>query len=138
MQTKPKTDTVVRAKRILLVEDESSVRATFRLLLELDGHLVTEASNGIEALDLFNKGQFDLVMTDFEMPGMKGNSLALSIKGVAPRQPVLMVTAYGGKVVNLDNPVDAILNKPFTMADLRCALARLLTNTDSPERRNGN
>jgi CheY-like chemotaxis protein len=63
-------------KRILLVDDEPSVRGAFRMMLEIDDHTVTEASNGAEALELFTKGQFDLVTTDFDMPVMKGNVLA--------------------------------------------------------------
>ena len=61
---------IIRGKRILLVDDESGVREAFRRMLEIDGHIVAEADNGAEALDLFTKGQFDLVTTDFEMPVM--------------------------------------------------------------------
>jgi len=95
-------------------------------MLELDGHTVTEAGDGAEGLDLFGKGQFDLVITDFEMPIMKGNELAVNIKKLAPAQPILMITAYGKDIGDSKNPVDAILNKPFTLDDLRCAIAKLL------------
>ena len=118
---------IIRGKRILLVDDESGLRGSFRLLLEIDSHIVTEADNGAEALDLFTKGQFDLVMTDFEMPVMKGNELAVRIKKLAPKQPILMITAYGRELGESQNPVDSILNKPFTFDDLRGAIAKLLT-----------
>src|SRR6516225_11242387 len=74
----------VRGKRILLVEDQESVRACLRMILELEGHQVTEAGNGAEALNLFASGHFDLVITDLEMPVMKGNELAVSLKLLAP------------------------------------------------------
>ena len=119
---------IIRGKRILLVDDEPGVRGLFRMILELDDHTVTEANNGAEALDLFTKGQFDLVATDFEMPVMKGNELAVRIKDLAPRQPVLMITAYERELGDPENPVDSILIKPFTLDALREAIGMLLSN----------
>jgi CheY-like chemotaxis protein len=119
---------IIRGKRILLVDDEPGVRGLFRMILELDDHTVTEANNGAEALDLFTKGQFDLVATDFEMPVMKGNELAVRIKDLAPRQPVLMITAYERELGDPENPVDSILIKPFTLDALRGAIGMLLSN----------
>jgi CheY-like chemotaxis protein len=119
---------IIRGKRILLVDDEPGVRGSFRVILELDDHTVTEANNGAEALDLFTKGQFDLVATDFEMPVMKGNELAVRIKDLAPRQPVLMITAYERELGDPENPVDSILIKPFTLDALRGAIGMLLSN----------
>ena len=119
---------LIRGKRILLVDDEQGVRKSFRMILELDDHTVTEANNGAEALDLYTKGQFDLVATDFEMPVMKGNELAVRIKRLAPKQPILMITAYEKELGDPENPVDSILNKPFTLDNLRAAIAKLLSN----------
>ena len=119
---------IIRGKRILLVEDEPNVRGSFRMILEIDDHTVTEASNGAEALDLFTQGQFDLVATDYEMPVMKGNELAVRVKKLAPKQPILMITAYAKELGDSENPVDAILNKPFTRDALRGAIAKLLPN----------
>jgi two-component system cell cycle response regulator CpdR len=119
---------MIRGKRILLVDDEASVRGAFRMMLEFDDHTVTEANDGAEALELFSKGQFDLVSTDFEMPVMKGNALAVRIKTLSPKQPILMVTAHEIKLGDSENPVDRILNKPFTLEKLRGAIAELLSN----------
>jgi CheY-like chemotaxis protein len=119
---------IIRGKRILLVDDEPSVRETLRMMLKFEGHSVTEANDGAEALDLFTKGQFDLVATDFEMPVMKGNELAVRIKKLSPKQPILMITAYEIKIGDSENPVDGILSKPFTMDNLRGAIAKLLSN----------
>ena len=85
-------------------------------------------SNGGEALAAFAKDQFDLVMTDFEMPSMKGNELASRIKKVAPRQPVLMMTAHE-RVIGSYNPVDAVLRKPFSLDELREVMAQLIPAT---------
>ena len=117
----------IRRKRILIVDDEAHLRTCLRMMLELEGHQVTEASNGAEALNLFTIGEFDLVITDFEMPVMKGNEVAVGIKLLAPSLPVLMVT--GSRIARPDdrNPVDALLSKPFTVNELRCAVGKLLS-----------
>ena len=116
-----------RRKSILLADDQQSVREAISLLLSLDEHAVVEASNGAEALDLFRRGQFDLVITDFDMPKMKGNELATRIKQLSPAQPILMITAYAEKLGASDNPVDALLDKPFQIEDLRRTMAELLS-----------
>ena len=123
---------VVRGRRILLVEDQESVRAALRMMLELDGHQVTEAGNGAEGLNSFTAGQFDLVITDFEMPVMKGNMLAANIKRLAPGLPILMITASPLARRNADNPVDALLDKPFHVPELRGALGKLLLPRPEP------
>ena len=118
----------VRGKRILLVDDEEPLRRLVRMMLELDGHQVTEAGNGAEALSLFTMGEFDLVITDFEMPEMKGNELAVRIKLLDPSLPILMITASERACLHVENPVDALLHKPLTMPELHDALGRLLSD----------
>jgi CheY-like chemotaxis protein len=118
---------VIRGKRILIVEDEEPLRACLRMMLELEGYQVTEANDGAKALKLFNVGEFDLVITDFQMPVMEGNKLAANIRLLAPTLPILMVTASARARRDADNPVDALLNKPFTVTDLHCVLEKLLS-----------
>ena len=122
----------VRGKRILLVDDEEPLRACLRLMLELEGHQVTEAGNGVEALNLFNINHFDLVITDFEMPVMKGNMLAVNIKQLAPSLPILMITASARARRDTENPVDALLDKPFNVPDLHRAIGKLLSARPEP------
>jgi DNA-binding response OmpR family regulator len=119
------TDDIL-GKRILLVEDERAVRETFRLLLAKDQHIVVEANNGAEAFALFLREKFDLVITDYEIPFLKGNELAAKIKRAAPSQPVLMVTAFDQRP-GLQNPVDIVLNKPFNTARFLSSVANLLS-----------
>jgi len=118
-------DKILR-KRILLVDDERFVRESIARLLSKDEHTVVEANNGAEAFSLFTRSQFDLVMTDFEIPFMKGNELAARIKQLAPCQPILMITGHEERP-SPDNPVDAVLNKPFDLSQLRKAIAELLS-----------
>ena len=116
----------VPGKRILLVEDEQPLRSCLRMMLELEGHQVSEASNGAEALKIFNPDEFDLVITDYEMPVMQGNQLAIRIKRLAPSLPILMVTGSGQARRDATNPVDLVMSKPFTMTDLRLVVGELL------------
>jgi CheY-like chemotaxis protein len=126
-QERPASRDRPRRKRILLVDDQKSVRETISLVLRLDDHTVIEAEDGPAALGLFMHDHFDLVITDFEMPIMKGNELAARIKQHSPAQPILMITAYAERLADSDNPVDGILDKPFHLQDLRQVLAELLS-----------
>jgi len=121
-------------KNILLVEDQPGVREACCLMLRIEGHTVAQAKDGLEALDLFAKRRFDLVMTDFSMPGMSGCELAAKLKELAPSQPILMITAYAAEVRGYQNSVDAILPKPFSLGELRQVLAQLLSRNSSGPR----
>jgi CheY-like chemotaxis protein len=116
----------VLGKRILLADDQQDVRELTKLMLDMDEHVVTEAANGREALDLFAPDRFDLVITDYLMPVMKGDELARSIKRLAPSEPILMITGSAGELGGMQMSVDAVLNKPFAFEDLRQAVAQLL------------
>jgi two-component system cell cycle response regulator CpdR len=115
---------ILRGKRILVADDEQAVREAISMLLSVDDHTVTEAENGAEAFAIFTQGKFDLVITDFAMPVMKGNELAVKIKNLAPNQPVVMLTAYAEQR-NAENPVDLVINKPFHLHELREAIAEV-------------
>jgi CheY-like chemotaxis protein len=122
----------VPGKRILLVEDEEPLRDCLRMMLEFAGYQVTEANNGAEGLNLFSIGEYDLVITDFEMPVMEGNRLAIGIKSLAPSLPILMISGSERARRDAKNPVDALLNKPFTVIDLHCALQQLFLFRPEP------
>ena len=116
----------VLRKRILLADDQQEVREVTKLMLGIDEHIVTEAASGREALDLFTPDRFDLVITDYVMPLMKGDELARNIKRLAPSEPILMITGSAEELGGVRGSVDAILNKPFGFKDLRQAVAQLL------------
>lgn len=117
----------VLGKRILLADDQQGVRAAIKFLLQVDEHQVTEAVNGKEALELFRHQPFDLVITDYAMPELRGNELAAIIKQEAPHQPILMITAYSLEIGEHKPSVDAVLNKPFSFIDLRTTISKLLS-----------
>ena len=114
-------------RRILVVDDEPFVCDAVKMMLNFDGHVVETANNGKDALALFEEGKFDLVITDYAMPQMKGDELAAAIKARAPKQPVVMITAYAEMLQASNNPltgVDSIISKPFLLENLRAAIAK--------------
>jgi CheY-like chemotaxis protein len=117
------------AKRILVVDDDPSVRQSIALMLGIDHHVVVEAQDGTEALRQFTERPFDLVITDFFMPGMQGDELTAVIKDLLPSQPVLMITAFLEKLAQAGQQTDAILAKPVGLADLRRAVAKQIFGT---------
>jgi CheY-like chemotaxis protein len=122
------------SKRILVVDDEPGIREVLGLLLRSDGHTVTVAASGRAACLLFAPGDFDLIITDFSMPGMNGDELARAIKGLCPSQPILMLTAFADEARRAEIPVDAVLEKPFGLAALRQTILLLLSSERQPAR----
>jgi len=120
------------ANHILIVDDESSVRATVKMILEFCGYKVYDVENGTEALTCLETYRFDLVITDYSMFGIKGDALAQLIKERWPAQLVMMVTAYadmwGGAK---PQGVDALLCKPFAANELKAAVIDLLATRDN-------
>jgi CheY-like chemotaxis protein len=114
-------------RRVLVVDDEPFVVEAVKMMLTHDGHSVETAKSGREALSLFNRGGFDLVITDYAMPEMKGDELAARIKALAADVPIIMITAYSELLESLGTPlphVGAVISKPFMMEDLRNAIAK--------------
>ena len=119
----------IPSRHVLVVDDQSEVREVCGLMLRMEGHTVAQAKDGIEALDLFAKDRFDLVMIDFLMPGMSGCDLAAKLKQVAPSQRILMITGHAREVGASQKHVDAILLKPFSLVELRQVFAQLLSES---------
>src|SRR2546421_12710305 len=118
----------MRKRQILVVDDEPLVCETVMMLLEAEGHLVTRAHSAQQALALFQPGRFDLIFTDFFMPSMTGEQLAVAIKSKCPAQPVVMLTAYSEKLQSWPRPasvVDLFIGKPSELDSLRAAITRL-------------
>ena len=118
---------ICQQRHILVVDDEPLVRYTVHMLLEDDGYIVDEAESGDAALALLEPGKFDMVFTDYCMPGMKGDQLAAAIKKRSPKQAVVMITAFPEKLTCSDCPlggIDSFICKPFELETLRSAIAR--------------
>jgi CheY-like chemotaxis protein len=117
---------MISPKSILVVEDDPSVADSLRLLLSIDRHQVEVVDDGEKALARYQEGKYDLVITDFAMPGVDGLDLAGVIKARAPGQPVVLVTAYAETVSSSEKArlerVDAMLPKPFSQQQLHDTL----------------
>jgi CheY-like chemotaxis protein len=114
-------------KRILLVDDDRGARESIKLLLTIDRHNVVEASGGAEAIELLKSQTFDLAILDYFMPDLQGSQVALRMKDMVPSLPILMITAYLERLEDSDKPVDAVIGKPFSIEELRQAIAKLLS-----------
>jgi CheY-like chemotaxis protein len=125
------------SRRILVADDNEAIRDLVSELLEFLGFEVALAINGIEALAVFIKSTFDLVLTDFEMPAMDGLCLAGHIKERSPSTPVILLTGADRETVLKKvekGPVDSVIFKPFTLEDLQTTVQGALT---SGEREHG-
>lgn len=116
--------------RVLLVEDSEMVRRVTSKLLQALGLDVVEAVNGPEALKALEEdsGQFDLLLTDIVMPGMRGRELASRVKAVRPDVEVLVMSGYDDEMIEpgaqqVDYP---LLRKPFTREELTRAVRAAL------------
>jgi len=121
----------ISLKNILVVDDEPFVCDAVKMMLTFDGHNVDTAPSAKVALELFAPGKYDLVITDYAMPNMKGDELAQQIKAQVPNQPVVMITAYAEMLKASNSPltgVDSVVSKPFLLDDLRSAIASATAN----------
>ncbi|MCO5050700.1 MAG: response regulator [Verrucomicrobiae bacterium] len=126
---------MIKPRRILVVDDEPFVCDAIRMMLAFDGHQVKTAGNAKEALQMFAPGEYDLVMTDYAMPEMKGDELADAIKALAPQQPIILITAYAEMLRFDDAPlrsVDFIISKPFLLETLRTAIQKTTGEPAAP------
>ena len=117
-----------RGRRILVVDDESFVCDSISQILTSDGHQVVTAFNAEDAMTAFLAGDFDIVITDYEMPVMKGDKLAAAMKGLKPTQPIILITAYAESLRlkgNFPLGVDLVLPKPFALQEMRDAVQHL-------------
>ena len=106
---------------ILIVDNEEDIRCLLTDILTSEGHKVQSASNGTDALELFNQEEFDLVLTDLGMPVMSGWEVANTIKKRAPEVIIAVITGFGTQIdqSELDkNGVDIVVNKPFRVQQI--------------------
>jgi len=114
---------------ILVVDDEPSMRTTLSILLKREGHRVSLASNGVEAVTMLAPGEYDMILTDLKMEGVDGIELLRHIKAVDSQAEVLIFTAYG----TIASAVEAMklgaydyIGKPFDEEELLLKVARAL------------
>lgn len=119
----------MKQRRILVVDDMASMRSVISALLKARGHDVTQADSGDRALMLMESKHFDLVLSDWNMPGMTGTQLVSAIRSKDKATPVVMVTAEAERERILEMRqigVNGYLLKPFKQDALLSVVDKIL------------
>ena len=112
-------------KRALVVDDEPSLREALCTLFEFMGMEVVDAADGREALQLYRRGVFDFVFTDYSMPKMRGDELARKIRNINPQQTIVMISAFCDEILQNGRRLSCInrlIPKPCSLGLLAGAL----------------
>jgi len=108
-------------ERILVIDDEDSVRKILSQMLKAKGYEVAVASDGEEGIERFKNEKFDLVFTDLGMPRVSGWEVGQAIKGINPKVPVAMITGWGIELNSekmRESGIDLVISKPFNFDQL--------------------
>ena len=122
--------------RILIVDDEASIRRGLRTTLAGLGFDTVEAARGEEALSLVRTSQFDGVLLDLNMPGIGGTETCRKIRQLAARLPILIISVRDSEddtVEALDAGADDYVTKPFSMKVLTARLRAAIRRAQLPE-----
>src|SRR4030088_3814463 len=117
--------------RVLIADDEDSMRTLVARAIAMDGHDIVTAEDGAEALDILDRerGAFDLLLTDIQMPVMDGIALALAAARDFPDLTILLMTGFADqreRAHGLDALIHDVITKPFTLDEIRSAVASAL------------
>ncbi|HZW83437.1 MAG TPA: response regulator transcription factor [Candidatus Deferrimicrobium sp.] len=120
-------------QKVLIVDDESQIRAVVRLYLEKEGFWVEEAANGQDALHLLAEQTFDLLILDLMMPQVDGWQVCRQVRQKS-NLPIIMLTARGeefDRVLGFELGTDDYLVKPFSTRELVARVKALLKRTNT-------
>jgi DNA-binding NtrC family response regulator len=123
---------VTDKRKILVVDDQESMRALLQDMLEVIGYDVTLAEGGEQALAIMDGSDFDLVLSDLNMPGMDGTALLRSIKTATPELPVVIITGYGTFHTEkrvIKEGADGYISKPCTLSKIEKTLSSIFSRT---------
>ncbi|HMT29289.1 MAG TPA: sigma-54 dependent transcriptional regulator [Bacteroidia bacterium] len=108
--------------KILIIDDEKSIRNTLKEILTYEGYEVTEAQDGMEGLKFVEKDKFDIILSDIKMPKMDGIEVLEKLQEISPETPVVMISGHG----NIDTAVEAIRKGAFDYISKPLDLNRML------------
>jgi two-component system response regulator MprA len=118
--------------RVLVVDDEPGVRDAVQTALELEGHRVATAADGLDALTALARSEFDLLVLDVLMPNLSGFEVCRRLRAAGNRTPVLILTARDSEedtIRGLDLGADDYLVKPFALGELLARVRALIRRT---------
>ncbi|TAL23045.1 MAG: sigma-54-dependent Fis family transcriptional regulator [Nitrospirae bacterium] len=115
--------------RILIVDDEKSMKEVLNILLEGEGYDVTASVDSVDAINLLNRDIFDMVITDIKMPKINGFEILKKVREIAPDTLVIMITAFG----TTESAIEAMqlgaydyIHKPFKIDEIRIVVKKAL------------
>ena len=108
--------------KILVIDDERSIRNTLKEVLEYENHEIDTAENGAEGIEMFAKGKYELVLCDIKMPNMDGIEVLEKLIDMPGNAPIVMISGHG----NIDTAVEAIKKGAFDFIEKPLDLNRLL------------
>lgn len=113
--------------RILLAEDDDSMRVYLSRALERSGYEVVAVDRGTAAIPLISQERFDLLLTDIVMPEMDGIELAQHVASIAPETRVMFITGFAAVTLRAGRiaPEAKVLSKPFHLRDLVMEVDRM-------------
>ncbi len=119
--------------KILLIDDEPDILYFVKLNLERNGEYeVTTVNSGVEGLKKFNELEFDLVITDYKMPGMDGKEVVRQIKNIKPDSAVVLFSIYHDDSATIADEsikkADGIISKPVDQDQLKQVIEKALAN----------
>ena len=120
---------------ILIVDDEQKIRELIRKYAEFEGHAVSEAENGMEAVQVFKKGDYDIIIMDIMMPVLDGLSAAREIRKIS-EVPIIMLSARGeeyDKIGGFQSGADDYVVKPFSPKELMLRVDAIMKRTSKPK-----
>jgi CheY-like chemotaxis protein len=118
-------------KRVLVIDDEPANAALTGAMLRAQGFGIESAHSGSEALQRANRQKPDLIVTDYEMPGMTGREVAEKIRANADTREIpILICTYADVTEDELRPADALLRRPFSQQDLSNTVARLMEGRD--------
>ena len=109
-------------KKILIIDDEKSIRKTLREILEYEKYIVDDAIDGSEGISMIQKGRYDIILCDIKMPKMDGIEVLEKIMQIAADTPVVMISGHG----NIETAVEAVKKGAFDFIAKPLDLNRLL------------
>ncbi|MEE9300153.1 MAG: response regulator [Alphaproteobacteria bacterium] len=121
--------------RVLVADDEASVREFIVRALRTRGHQVTVAGDGAEALERLEQKSYDLLLTDIVMPVLDGIALALKASKEYPSLRIILMTGFAAelqRVRNLDALFQGLITKPFGLDEICDAVDKALDDPPPP------
>ena len=108
--------------KVLVIDDNESLRQMITLALTHKGCSVTACKDGKEGVNSFYSGDYDIILTDLQMPKMSGLQVAKTIRRFNPYIPIALISSIASNVANeaQEYGIDILLDKPFTLEQLNC------------------